>query len=261
MGYLMNQFKKATLSVALATTLATGFVATPANAQTVPVGGGATYTQVDQQQQRKPWENDPSYVRQVEATQRVIDANILKARANEKAQLAAAQQRYSAELQREAQWLARMRANPNTKWTDYQALAAQQNTALANYNAQQVTIKANTDGYVAGQEAAMETYIVRLDSQFERMPQYKAILDAQRNAGKPVVTTTQPTTKPAAQQLPAANQALTPQQQHDRLVRAYQDAQLRSAQSGGKVAAPNPADYGLDAKDPAIAPQPGGRSP
>jgi hypothetical protein len=254
MGYLMGQFKKATLPLVMAATMATGFVATPANAQTVPVNGGTTVSmQVENQNQyRKPWENDPSYVRQVEATQRTIDANIMKARANEKAQLAAAQSRYSLELQREAQWLARMRANPNTKWTDYQALAAQQNSALANYNAQQVTIKANTDGYIAGQEAAMETYIVRLDSQFERLPQYKAAIEAQRNAGKPVVSTTQPATKPAAA-LPAANQALTPEQQHDRLVRAYQDAQLRSAQSGGKIAAPKPADFGLDAKDPAIS--------
>jgi Skp family chaperone for outer membrane proteins len=111
MGYLGNQFKKATLSLALATTLATGFVATEANAQTVPVNGGVAITQVDQggQQYRKPWENDPTYQRQIEATQRTVDANIRQARANEKAQLAQAQQRYTLEVQREANWAAALR--------------------------------------------------------------------------------------------------------------------------------------------------------
>lgn len=260
MGYLANQFKKATLSLALATTLATGLVA-PANAQTVPVGGGnnTTYSQQydNGQQQQKPWSNDRTYINQIEATQRVVDANIVKARANERAQLAQAQLRYSQEVQREANWAAQLRANPRTKWSDWSALAAHQNAALAGYNAQQVTIKANADGYIATQQANMETYIIRLDQQYERMPQYK-----QAAPGVVRPTATQPaTTQPANKvNLPPANQSLTAEQQHDRLVRAYQDQQLRAAQSGGKIAMPKPADYGLDAKDPAIAP-PQVRSP
>ncbi|MEZ0259444.1 MAG: hypothetical protein ACAH80_00450 [Alphaproteobacteria bacterium] len=253
MGYLGNQFKKATLSLALASTLATGFVATEANAQTVPVGGGQVYSQqVDQggQQHRKPWENDPTYQRQIEAQQRIIDANIAKSHANLRAALAGAQQRYSLEVQREANWAAALRKNPNTKWSDWSALAAHQNSALANYNAQQVTHKANADAYIAQQQAYMETYTVRLDQQYERLPQYKQVAPAPVRAP----TTTQPAAQPAKPNLPAANQSLTAEQQHDRLVRAYQDAQLRAAQSGGKIAMPKPADFGLDAKDPAIAP-------
>lgn len=265
MGYLMDQFsaktRKVGLSLALASTLAVGSLglATNANAQTVPVGGGQTYSQQVEnggQQYRKPWENDPTYVRQIEATQRTVDANIRQAQANQQAQLAQAQQRYTLEVQREANWAAQLRKNPNTKWSDWSALAAHQNSALANYNAQQVSIKARTDSYIATQEANMETYTLRLDQQYERMPQYKAAVEAQRARAQGVTTTTtqpatQPATKPA---LPAANQSLTAEQQHDRLVRAYQDAQLRAAQSNGKIAMPKPADYGLDAKDPAIAP-------
>ena len=48
--------------------------------------------------------------------------------------------------------------------------------------------------------------------------------------------------------------ALSPDEQHDRLVKAYQDAQLQSAQSGGKIPMPDPAKYNLDPKDPSIAP-------
>jgi len=262
MGYLVGQFKKATLSLALATSLATGFVATEATAQTVPVGGGQVYSQnVDQggQQYRKPWENDPTYQRQIEATQRGVDANIRQARANEKAQLAQAQQRYTLEVQREANWAAQLRKNPNTKWSDWSALAAHQNSALANYNAQQVSITARADSYIAGQQANMETYTLRLDQQYERMPQYKAAVEAQRARERGVsTTTTQPATQPANKPaLPPANQSLSAEQQHDRLVRAYQDQQLRAAQSGGKIAMPKPADYGLSDKDPAIQP-PGG---
>ena len=60
-------------------------------------------------------------------------------------------------------------------------------------------------------------------------------------------------TAPVVEPRPAG--ALTPEQQHDRLVRAYQDAQLKAATSGGKIAAPTPAQFGLDAKDPAIQPR------
>lgn len=258
MAYLGNQFKKATLSLALATSLATGFVATEANAQTVPVGGGQVYSQqVDQggqQQYRKAWENDPTYQRQIEAAQRGVDANIRQARANEKAQLAQAQQRYTLEVQREANWAAALRKNPNTKWSDWSALAAHQNSALANYNAQQVSITARADGYIAGQQANMETFTLRLDQQYERMPQYKQAAPA---VVRPATTQPAATTQAAKPNLPAGNQSLTAEQQHERLVRAYQDQQLRAAQSNGKIAMPKPADYGLSDKDPAIQP-PGG---
>lgn len=237
MGYLVNAFKKATLTAALATTLVAG-AGQSAFAQSAQAGPPP---QPDAQSEQvrvpsKPWANDPTYRRQVEAYEKQMEARERQYKAQEKAQFAQLNGNYQIQ---QANLIAQYPAYQKQGWQGLVRFQALETQISTQYNANRIAYKSNWDAVYAREDAAHEQYVLNLDLQYGRLPQYQN-----------KTPTTQTVTSPAVRQ----GVSLTPEQQHDRLVKAYQDAQLQSAQSGGKIPMPDPAKYGLDPKDPAIQP-------
>jgi hypothetical protein len=245
MGYLREQFKKATLSLALATTLVTGLGTQSAFAQQAgpppqPSNNGAPTEQVTVPV--KPWANDPNYIRQVQSYERQEEARMKAYKAQERAQFTNLDANYQAQ---QANMLAQLPVYQRQGMPGMMRYGAYEEQINANYNAARIQYKANWDNIYAREDAQHDQYVLNLDLQFGNQPQYK---NQGYNPGGKAPATVQPA------QPVRPGVSLTTEQQHDRLVKAYQDAQLQSAQSGGKVPMPDPAKYGLDAKDPAIQP-------
>jgi hypothetical protein len=233
--------KKAVLSTVLATSLlAGGQSAFAQQAGPPPQPSNGAITQTDPQTPVKPWENDPNYVRQVQAYEAQEAARIKGYRAQQHAQEVQIESNYQIQ---QANMMAQLPAYQRQGMAGMIRYGALEEQINSSHNLQRIQTKANWDSVYAREDAGHDQYVSNLDLQFGNQPQYKA----------KVAPGTQPAqVTPAKPVRPGT--ALSPEEQHDRLVKAYQDAQLQSAQSGGKVPMPDPVKFGLDAKDPAIQP-------
>ena len=246
-GWLSTSFRKAVLLGVTSVALMAGV---SSNAQAQSNGGyynndGQSQTQNSRPQH--PWSGNPTYQQQIRDQEELSAGRLASLDAREQADLAKTEAWHQTQLSKEVGYGSRI-ANQRNKphglgaITQWGAVAGQANAVEAQYRAAIIKTQAIYDAARIRENEQKLRIEANIDNQWAR--QYGVQLkqsQAQR------VETQQVSAKPGTG-------ALTPEQQHDRLVRAYQDAQLKAATSGGKIAAPNPANFGLSPKDPAIQP-------
>ncbi|MDE1151169.1 MAG: hypothetical protein PW788_01420 [Micavibrio sp.] len=230
-GWLSTTFRKAVLTGVTAIALAGG-LATEASAQQYQGQGQQVTAQV-----QKPWAGDPQYQRQINDYEYASQLRMQRLNANEQAQMANLNNWHAQQLARSIQNGQRASRGGFT-FGEILTTGNQAGAVEANYRAKQVQIHTNAETARLRETENLERQEANLDNAYAK--KYGATLRVTSPA--PRVATSQP-----------ANGALSADQQHDRLVRAYQDAQLSSAKSGKPM--PKPETFGLSPRDPAIAPQ------
>lgn len=228
---LKHIFRKAVLTGLTAVALAGGITA---QAQAQQYGGNDTSIQNVQQ---KPWANDSEYQRQLSNMEYSSQLRMQQLAARERADVAREETWHAQQVSRS---IDQGRRAAKGGWTFGEILQTSSNSGAVEtkYRSDLTTIHTNYEAARLREQDALIRAENRLDDTFAKKYGYT-------NSPQRVVQTT----------APSRNGALSPQEQHDRLVRAYQDAQLKSAQSGGKVPMPNPSSFGLSPRDPAIQPQ------
>lgn len=193
MGALKNAFKKATLTAALATSLAVGTTgsafAQTGNAHAGPPPGPdqqttQTYNAPSTQPTVpvKPWENDPNYVRLVKAYDHQLSAR----ERIYQAQLQGNQKISDANFQIAEANIEQGRMN--MRGFNPQAMAnyaSQQANVNAAHQTQSVQIKANYDNAEAREDMARSQYLNNLDNRFANLPQYRNGSGVEPNQGPP----------------------------------------------------------------------------
>lgn len=230
--------------IGITTIAALGPLAGTAQAQNGTVVNGVAVTQTQQQEDLKPWANDPAYIERIalwqqqsrlkmETWNRNVDARIAQLNAGNMTTI----NRHIDQGKRTGSdgWSLRDILTTGSQVNATQSRYQAQLTALQNYK-----IQGNIN-----EQLRMQTAIDRLDAQYART----YLTQQQQQQRQQQLEQRQQ--QQQQQQVPGGG-VLTPEQQHDRLVRAYQDAQLQSAKSGGRIPAPTAEQFGLDKNDPAI---------
>ncbi len=248
-GGLSASFRKAVLLGVTSVALMAGI---SSNAQAQSQGGyydNGGQSQSQNYRPQHPWSNNPQYRQQIQDQEDLSAGRVAALNAREQADLAKTEAWHQTQLAKEVNYGSRV-ANQRNKphgfgaITQWGAVAGQANAVEAQYRASIIKTQAAYDAARIRESEQLLRVEANIDNQYAR--QYNVQL--KQTQPQRVVETTQSNVKPGTG-------ALTPEQQHDRLVRAYQDAQLKSATSGGKIAAPTPGQFGLSPKDPAISPQ------
>lgn len=237
-GDLGKVFRKYAL-VGLTAVAALGPLAGTAQAQNGTISPGVTVTQTQQQEDLKPWANDPAYVQQIELWQQQSRLRMEVYNRNIDARMQAVN---AANMRVINGHIQQGKRTGSDGWSvmDVLQTGSQVGATQSRYNAQMTQLRNAKMQANINEQLRLQRLEDRLDAQYAR--QYLTQQQQQQRQQQ----------LEQRQQQNTGGTALTPEQQHDRLVRAYQDAQLRSAQSGGRIAAPTPGQFGLDAKDPAI---------
>ncbi len=180
MGYLANQFKKATLTAVLATSL----VAPAAYAQTggqagpppAPDNGVPTQTVQGQPGTRGPtvpikaWENDPNYVRIMTAYDRGLAARERAYQANNRGNHQIQDGNFAIQE-------ANIEQNRINYMRSPQGMAqygAAQTTANAQHHAAAVQLDAQLNQQMVNENMQRTQFVLNLDNQFRNLPQYRA---------------------------------------------------------------------------------------
>lgn len=239
-GDLGRVFRKFAL-VGLTTIAALGPLAGTAQAQNGTVANGVTVTQTQQQEDLKPWANDPAYLQQIELWQQQSRLKMETYNRNIDARMQAVS---AANMRVINGHIQQGKRTGSDGWSvmDVLQTGSQVGASQSRYNAQMTQLRNAKMQANINEQLRLQRLQDQLDARYARQyltqqqQQQRQQQLAQRQQG----------------QQNNGGTALTPEQQHDRLVRAYQDAQVRAANSGGRIQAPTPEQFGLDAKDPAI---------
>ncbi|MBI1216787.1 MAG: hypothetical protein GC185_13345 [Alphaproteobacteria bacterium] len=244
-GFLTGAFGKASRKFVLGSMLVLGLmggVSGQAMAQGTAGANGIT----PYEQSVQPWSNDPTYQVKLQNIEAQVQLHLQRMAVNEQNKEAQLNKWHMQQITRE------VNANKHSKqkWDVFRIgnVGAQATAIETKYKAALVNDRAAYEANVLKVQQNLIRQINQLDAYYARLPQYRG---ATYNTGgyKPAVQ--QPTQVQAQKPVtPAKDQALTPQQQHDRLVRAYQDAQLKAAQQGRPL--PTPSTFGLSPNDPAL---------
>jgi len=233
---LSRAFRTAVLA-GLTTVAALTGMAGQAQAQTVQYQDSAQ----SQSQPQKPWARDPEYQRQLQAAQQLEAIHMQQLDARENADLARARAGHDNAVAREIQNVRNTgRQRGGFNFGNILQNTSQVSAEEQRYRADVVNIQSNYDAARLREEDNMVRIEQNLDNQYARKYGYTA---AQVSGYYTPQQQARPSSGPGA---------LSPQEQHDRLVRAYQDAQLNAAKSGKPM--PNPQQFGLSPRDPAIQP-------
>jgi len=230
-GWLATTFRKAVLTGVTAVALASGFAA-EAQAQQYQGQGQPVTVQV-----QKPWANDPQYQRQISDMEYQSQLRIQALNAKEQATMANLNNRHAQQLARTIQTGQRASRGGFT-FGEILTTGNQAGAVEANFRASQVQIHSSYEASRLRETENLERQEEKLDQTYAK--KYGATLKV--TAPSPRVATTAPAT--------TGSGALSADQQHDRLVRAYQDAQLSSAKAGKPM--PKPEAFGLKPNDPAL---------
>lgn len=232
---LSRAFRTAVLAGITTVAALTG-MAGQAQAQTVQ------YQDTAQSQPQKPWARDPEYQRQLQAAQQLEAIHMQQLEARESADLARARAGHDNTVSREIQNVRNTgRQRGGFNFGNILQNTSQVGAEEQRYRADVVNIQANYESARLREEDNFVRTEQNLDNQYARKYGYTA---AQVSG----YYTPQQQARPSS----GGPGALSPQEQHDRLVRAYQDAQLNAAKAGKPM--PNPQQYGLSPRDPAIQP-------
>lgn len=241
-GDLGRVFRKYAL-IGLTTVAAIGPLAGTAQAQAqfgsnIPAEHMAL-TVNQQQEDLKPWANDPAYIERIALWQQQSALKMQTWNAKVDARIAALNNNNMRTINGHIQQGKRTGADG---WSlmDVLTTGSQVGATQSNYQAQLIALRNYKTQGNLNEQLRMQTLIDGLDAQYAR--QY--LTQQQQQERQQLLE--------QRQQRQNGGGALTPEQQHDRLVRAYQDAQLQSARSGGRIASPTPEQFGLDKNDPAI---------
>lgn len=244
-GWLSGKFRKAVLIGMTAVTLASGFGGEAfAQSNNGYPQGGVTVTQTQQQEDLKPWANDPAYINQVATWEQQSRVRMETYNRNMDARIAAANAANLRVINGHVN-IGKRRGNDGWQIMDILQTTTEVGASQARYTAQITALKNAKLMANLNERDRLQRLEERLDAQYAR----KFLTAQQQQQRADMLQQRQNNTRP--------NTALTPEQQHDRLVRAYQDAQLRAANSGGRLNAPTAEQFGLDRNDPAIQVRPG----
>ena len=225
--------------IGLTTIAALGPLAGTAQAQNGTVVNGVSVTQTMEQQDLKPWANDPAYIERIALWQQQSRLKMETWNRNVDARIAALNSANMTTINRHIQQGKRTGADG---WSvmDVLQTGSQVSASQSRYQAQLTALRNYKIQGNINEQLRMQTAIDRLDAQYART----YLTQQQQQQRQQQVQ--------QRQQQQNGGGVLTSEQQHDRLVRAYQDAQLQSAKSGGRIPAPTAEQFGLDRNDPAI---------
>lgn len=197
-GSLMSAFRKVAFVVLAGAALTGGAVEANAQSNNGYNNGGVTYTTVvDQQQQQKPWANNPSYQSQVQNMERQAALAMQQLEERAKADLARLQATRTQQLNAHVQRMSALKNKRNVGPLDYAALANSYAAQEAAHKSRVIQVQSRVEENRIRQEQTLDKNIERLDSQFARQEPYKSMLQQQQQGGQTGVTSTS-TTRPAA---------------------------------------------------------------
>ncbi|HYD19224.1 MAG TPA: hypothetical protein VEF76_12175 [Patescibacteria group bacterium] len=228
-----------------------GTLGMTANAQAQTYQQPVSVTQTQQYDSSKPWLNDPAvaqrYQEQVDNIRSQSELRLRTAYMQEQQREAQLNQRNAQQIQRQIQQ--GQRASKGG-WNLGEILVTTGNAGAAGqtYRTQLEIIRNQYRQRVFTEQQNVQRQIDRLDQTYERQylsAERAAQVEAQRQARY-----NQPTTQRAATTQQSDDGIKSPQEMHDALVKAYQDATLRAAKAGKPL--PDAGQFGLSKDDPAI---------
>lgn len=240
-GFLSRAFGKSARKVVLGGLLVTGLMAgVSGTAMAQSYNGGYQDSGTSYTMPQQPWSGDQSYQIKLHNLEEQSALRLEQLRAYEQNRMAQLNQWHTQQVTYQIQAATNGRGG---KWNFSRMANVGAQGAAIEARYRQGTVDINTD-YRSRQlqeQERLNNQINSLDNYYSRLPQYQG--SSYNTNGY----------RQAQQQrsAPSGTQALSPQQQHDRLVRAYQDAQLNSAKQGRPM--PKPQSFGLSPNDPAIS--------
>jgi hypothetical protein len=238
-GFLSRVFgKTAARKVVLGTLLVAGLMGGVSGQAMAQSANGYASGMTPYTIQVQPWSNDQTYQVKLQNIEAQSALRLERLKASEQAKEASANKWHAQQLDKMYKYIRSSKKN----FANMAKVGASGADVEARYRKAIVDDRAAYQSAVLKEQAYLIRQIQSLDASYARLPQYRGVT-YNTNGYQPAV-------QKVTSAVPAAGQALTPQQQHDRLVRAYQDAQLSAAKQGKPM--PKPENYGLKATDPAL---------